>query len=108
MISVTTTNGYLTVFDGANALLAVTAGVLSLLAARRGLAFTRFSNLARGLLALFYAVMWVGLTTGDISLETWSLWVRGVSPVTWLVVWNLPPWVELRVARRADRQLKGR
>ncbi len=107
MIAVTTTSGYVTVLDWVNVVLAAIAAVTNFLAGHRGLLVMRPLRYMVGALASLYVALYLWLLLGSVAVAEWSNVVRGIASVAWLVVWIAPAAMGLRVAKRADRQLRG-
>lgn len=54
-------------------------------------------------IAAVYACGYIALLAGWVTLDVWSRFFRGVSPVAWFVVWAGPPIHAARITRRLTR-----
>lgn len=87
--------------------LAVSAAVLNTVAAMRGPYGLRTTCGIRAGLAGLYVPAYLWLLAHPESRVVWSQTVVGLSLVTWLTVWNLPPLIALRLERQARSVLDG-
>jgi hypothetical protein len=87
--------------------LAFTAAVGNTAAAMRGPYGLRVVCGVRAALAALYvpAYLWLLLHPEDRLI--WSQTVVGVSLMTWVLVWNLPAYIALRLERRAKQAPDG-
>ena len=87
---------------------AIASFVMSGLAAREGLIKLRPGHAAVATVSLIYVAGYVWLILGTPTSGEWSSVMRGFSLVAWVVVWIVPAWVSLALARELRRAIKER
>ena len=87
--------------------LATSAGVVNLIAARRGPYGLRVQCGVRGALAALYVPAYVWLLTNMEHRAVWSQTIVGLSLFSWVAVWNLPAFIALRLERQARATAPG-
>lgn len=90
---------------GGNVLMASGAALVNLLAARASDDAWRAVRVAIGTLAIIYALAYAWLFTHPDSALIWSSTLRGLSILTWPIVWTAPALMHLSRARRARRMI---
>lgn len=90
---------------GSNVVMAAGAAFANLWAAQMSDHAWRAVRVAIGTLAIIYALAYAWLFTHPNSALIWSSTLRGLSILTWPIVWTAPALMHLSRARRARRRI---
>jgi uncharacterized membrane protein len=88
-----------------NIAMVTAAVVINWRASQHGVVRFRIVHAAVAALSGVYAVGYLFLLFGDVSIENWSSLFRGVSVIAWPIVWWWPALTSLRVHRELKEAL---
>lgn len=90
-----------------NIVMVTAAVVINWRASQHGVVRYRIVHAAVAALSGVYAVGYLFLLLGDVSVENWYSIFRGVSVIAWPVVWWWPALTSLRVHRELKEALQA-
>jgi hypothetical protein len=77
-------------------------------AARIGLVRFRTVHAAISTVSILYVAGYLWLLFGDVDPARWSSTLRGLSLVSWVVVWVMPAAMSVQMNRELHRAIRGR